>query len=237
MSKGLNKAERLIEMERLYLQRAFSDIEMAEKLGVSRQTVFRDRDLVIWSNGAAGSRAGKYKIERSAYLSNLRVDLNEALALYLAARRASQQTRVAFSKTASALEKLALALKQPMTAKLAEAAEDILAQQAQPEREQILSRIAEAWVAGRKIRITHQGLHTDKAREFLVAPYLIEPSPWSDGIYLIGESNRHQGVAVFKIERIQKVSLPGEDFTIPDDFDEENCSNTPGGSGAGKAIR
>jgi len=36
---GMNKAERLEEMKRLYIQRAFSDIEMAERLGVDRTLI------------------------------------------------------------------------------------------------------------------------------------------------------------------------------------------------------
>jgi predicted DNA-binding transcriptional regulator YafY len=151
MGRGLLKAERLMEMERLYLQRPFSDIELAGRLGVSRQTVFRDRQELTTRVFLVEVEPGSYKIDRVSYLSNIRVDLNEALALYLAARRTSQQTRLAYSKTASALEKLALALKQPMTEKLVKAAEVILSQQSQPEREAILNLVAHAWVDGRKI--------------------------------------------------------------------------------------
>ena len=43
MGRGMSRAERLKEMERLYVQRAFSDIEMAERLGVDRTTVYKDR--------------------------------------------------------------------------------------------------------------------------------------------------------------------------------------------------
>ena len=46
MSKGLSRAERLREMERLYLERGWTDIEMAERLGVDRTTVYNDRDLL-----------------------------------------------------------------------------------------------------------------------------------------------------------------------------------------------
>jgi CRISPR-associated endonuclease/helicase Cas3 len=221
MSRGWNKAERLVEIERLYLQRAYSDIELGERLGVSRQTVFRDRIALSGKVFLVEVSSGKYKIDRKTYLSNIRVDLNEALALYLAARRASQQTRLAFSKTASALEKLALALKQPMMEKLVKAAEEILSQRADPEREKILNVIAQGWVEERKIRFRYQGLLAKESREFVVAPYLIEPSPWSDGVYLIGESDIHKRVATFKIERIKHASLTLEAFKIPDDFDEK----------------
>ena len=120
MSRGLTKSERLREMERLYYQRAYSDIEMAERLGVNRTTVFRDRSLLEGEVPFEQDEAGRWKIDKSNYLSAIRVNLNEALALYLAARRASQQTRVAQPYTASALEKLALALRQPMTTQLVE---------------------------------------------------------------------------------------------------------------------
>jgi CRISPR-associated endonuclease/helicase Cas3 len=43
MGKGMNKAERLTAMKQLYVQRAFTDIEMAERLDVDRTTVYRDR--------------------------------------------------------------------------------------------------------------------------------------------------------------------------------------------------
>ncbi len=40
--RGYSRAERLTEMKRLYVQRAFSDAEMAERLRVDRTTVYRD---------------------------------------------------------------------------------------------------------------------------------------------------------------------------------------------------
>ena len=117
MSKGLNKAERLIEMERLYYQHAYGDIAMAKRLGVSRQTTFRDRvELSTGKNAHPIIRdyQGKWKIDRVSYLSNIRVNLYESLNLYLAARRASQQSQTC-EDAANALEKLAVTLRQPMT--------------------------------------------------------------------------------------------------------------------------
>ena len=118
-------------MERLYFQRAYSDIEMADRLStaehrVDRTTVFRDRGQLELEMPFVQDDAGRYRIDRAKYLSSIRVDLREALSLYLAARRASQQTRTAQKYTASALEKLALTLKQPMTERLVKAADVIL---------------------------------------------------------------------------------------------------------------
>jgi predicted DNA-binding transcriptional regulator YafY len=95
MSRGLTKAERLREMERLYVQQAFSDIEMAERLGVDRTTVYRDRVALELEYPFQPGEGGRWRIDRTRYLSGIKLNLHEALALYLAARRASRQTHAA----------------------------------------------------------------------------------------------------------------------------------------------
>src|SRR4030042_6314675 len=122
MSRGMTKAERLQEMVWLYLQRGYSDIEMAERLGVDRTTVYRDRMELELENAFIQDDQGRYRLDRMQYMPNIKVNLHEALALYLAVRRASRQTRISQPHVASALEKLAVALKQPMTERLVRAA-------------------------------------------------------------------------------------------------------------------
>ena len=221
MSRSYTKAQRLQEMERLYFQRAYTDIEMAERLEVDRATVYRDRLELERGAPFVADTPGSWRIDRSRYLSQIRVDLHEALALYLAARRASQQTRVVQPHTASALEKLALALRQPMTNRLVRAADQILAQNAQPERVKVLETAARSWVEGRKLRISYRGLKSKRALNYVICPYLIEPSPWSDGVYVIGHSDVHGSLATFKVERMESAALTNEMFTLPETFDEQ----------------
>lgn len=221
MSRGLTRAERLREMERLYVQRAFTDIEMAERLGVDRTTIYKDRIQLENSVPFSEVEPGRYRIDRTRYLSEIRVNLHEALTLYLATRRASRQTRIAQPHVASALEKMSAALKQPMTERLVRAAGQILAQTAHPERVQVIETVAAGWVEQRKVRLTYQGLHGRRLMTYTVSPYLIEPSLWSDGVYVIGHSDVHNGLATFKVERIERATLTGELFTLPEDFDEE----------------
>jgi CRISPR-associated endonuclease/helicase Cas3 len=242
----MSRAERLQEMIWLYLQRGYSDIEMAERLGVDRTTVFRDRSELETEHGFSQDDQGRYRLERMQYMPNIKVNLHEALALYLATRRASRQTRIAQPHTASALEKLAIALKQPMTERLARAAGSILEQSADPERVHVLEVITQGWAEQRKVSITHRALkaphprpaphphprsgvatqrlgrggNAPQRREYVVCPYLIEPSLWSDGAYVIGYCETFQKVATFKIERIEKAELKLERFDIPEDFDE-----------------
>jgi predicted DNA-binding transcriptional regulator YafY len=221
MKRGMMKAERLREMERLYIQRAFSDIDMAERLGVDRSTVYRDRIELEAEYPFIQDELARWKIDRSQYLSEIKLNLHEALALYLAARRVSRQTRIQQTHTAAALEKLSAALQQPMTEKLVRAAQKVLDQQSQPDRVKVLEVLAQAWVDSLKVRITYRSASSDKARDTVLAPYLIEPSLWSEGIYVIGYSDYHREVRTFKVERIEAIRLLTESCEVPEDFDED----------------
>ncbi|MBL7164549.1 MAG: hypothetical protein ISS57_18335 [Anaerolineales bacterium] len=123
MGTSMKKAECLVEMERLYLQRAYSDADMAERLGVDRTTAYRYRRALEEKIFIIQDDSGRWKIDRTRYLSNIRVNLYESLSLYLASRRASQQSRIAGVHAASALEKMAGTLHQPMTSRLVKAAD------------------------------------------------------------------------------------------------------------------
>lgn len=221
MSRGLARAERLHEMERLYLLRAHSDGEMAERLGVDRSTVFRDRRSLETTLPFIQEGPGKWRIDRVRYLSNIRVNLNEAMALYLAARRASQQTRLLQPHTATALEKLAVTLRKPMTEHLVRSAQAILRQRAQQEQVKVLETLARGWVDSMSVRIRYHSLRTSRSLDMKISPYLIEPSPWSDSVYVIGHSDLFADIATLKIDRIESAYLTGKRFEIPDDFDEQ----------------
>jgi len=222
MDKGMNRAHRLKEMERLYLERAFSDKEMAERLGVDRTVVLRDRkaleeDHIVFIEDPPG----KYRIDRTQYLSHLRLNIREALSLYLAARRASQQTRMGQRPMADALGKLSKAMRQPMTEGLVRAAEAILADQIHPERERVFENVANAWVEHLRLRVLYQGLNARKPYWDRISPYLIEPSPWSDAVYVIGPSDVFGDIVTYRMDRMLKAFISTEGFQIPEDFDEE----------------
>lgn len=223
MSRGMTRSERLQEIERIYTQHrgGLTDIEMAERLGVDRTTVYRDRVELERHIPFIEIEPGRWAIDRMKYLSSIRVTLAEALALYMAARRMSRHTRTNQPHIVSALEKLAATLKQPMTERLVKAAAVIARQNPQPERVAVLETLARGWVEHIKVRITHKVLGAKRAMTYTICPYLIEPSLWSDGAYVIGRSDVHGGLATFKIERIEYAGLTTEQFSPPEDFDEQ----------------
>ncbi len=222
MSKGMKRAIRLKEMERLYSERAFSDAEMAERLRVDRTVVFRDRKELEKNHVPFLEESpGRYRIDRRNYLSNVRLNVREALSLYLAARRASQRTRLGQESMANALEKLSLAMRQPMTERLVKSAQTILATRIAPEQEEIFKVVAHAWVDRLRLRVYYQGLSTRKPYWDRVSPYLIEPSPWSDSVYLIGPSDTFGEIVTYRLNRILKARISTESFTIPEGFNED----------------
>ena len=220
MGRSVTKAERLREMERLYLQQAFSDAEMAERLGVARTTIYRYRIELERQWPFVEAKPGHWRLDRGQYLSNIRVNMAEALTLYLAARRTMQQTHIAQMHVANALGKLALTLRQPMTTRLIQAVDKVLTQQHDPQRAAIFETIATAWIESRQVRITYRALHQEQERVHRFSPYLLEPSPWNDGIYLIGQSDLVNQLLTLKLDRIVQARLLGS-FTLPADFDAE----------------
>ena len=221
MSRATSRAMRLKEMERLYYQRAWSDAELAQWLGVDRTIVYRDR-MELEANGVPliPASRGRYRIDRQKYLSPVRLDIREKLSLYLAARKAAQLARMGQKPMASALSKLAAAMQKPMTEKLVRSAEQLLAHYQQPEREQVFETVAHAWVDGMRLRVQYQGLSGRKPYWDRISPYLIEPSPWSDSVYVIGPSDVWNKIVAYRLDRILKAAL-SEPFTVPEDFDEE----------------
>ena len=69
MMSGKTKAQRLEEMKRLYIQRAYTDIALAEKLGVSRETVFRDRKDLMLEYPVEQDEGGRWHIPRAKLIS------------------------------------------------------------------------------------------------------------------------------------------------------------------------
>jgi CRISPR-associated endonuclease/helicase Cas3 len=218
---GMTKAERLAEIKRLYIQRAYSDIELAQRLGVARETVYRDRIELTTEYPVEADENGRYYIPRSKMLSEIKVSLHEALALYLAGRKASRQTRYRQHHAINAVEKLAATLRQPMTERLLKSAEQMMQQEQNPEKIRIIETITQAWVEQRKVRVEYQALGNEGLTRHTLNPYLIEPSIWSDSVYVIARSDFNDKILPFKIERILSAILSGETFEIPDTFDEQ----------------
>lgn len=218
---GRTKAERLEEMKRLYIQRAFTDMELADKLGVSRETIFRDRKDLMLDYPVEPDEQGRYHIPKTKLISEIKLNLHEALTLYLAGRKTSRQTRFHQPHTVNAVEKLAATLRQPMTERLLKSAEQLMGQEKNPEKIKIIETVTQAWVEQRKVRIEYQALSNEGLTRHTINPFIIEPSIWSDSVYVIAQSDFNDQIFAFKMDRILSAFLSGEPFEIPASFNDE----------------
>lgn len=220
-SNNRNRHALVQDMIQLYLDRGWADAEIAERLGTDRTNVYRIRTHVLEEQMGIPfylEAHGRYRINREYFVSHVPLNATESLALYLGGRRLQQQTKTSQTHVATALQKLAAALRQPMMEKLVQAASQVLNQEQDEQQARVMQTLVECWIHSRRVRIKHSTLH-GIPRFYLVSPYQFEPSLWGDAIYLIGESDYHNGLATFKISRIEQAIPQPETFTIPENFD------------------
>lgn len=217
--RTIKHAQLLAELEWRYSEQAYSDTELAEIYGVNRSTIYKarrtleDMDLPLYEESH-----GRYRLDPNFRLTNVRLTVQETLALYLGGRRLQQQTRTGQAHVATALQKLARALRKPMMEEMIRAAEVVLEQEQDTRQVDIMDSLVEGWMTRRKVRIQHHR-PGGKVRTYTVSPYQLEPSVWGDGVYLIGFSDYHDRVATFKVARIERATVTMDPFSIPDDFD------------------
>jgi CRISPR-associated endonuclease/helicase Cas3 len=222
MSKGLGRAERLRELEKRYLQGAYTDEEMANLVGVeSRVTIYKDRQLLM-DQGIEFIEVerGRWRINRRKYISHLRINLYESAMLYLMARRAARQTRLPNPHVASVLENIAITLNQPLMDRLLKSTNFIPKAEGEATETAVLEKIIHCWIEQRKIRISYRGLQSRKSTIHLVSPYLLEPSLWDESIYLVGYSETMDKIIPFKLNRIEKAADTTQPIIFPKSFNE-----------------
>jgi predicted DNA-binding transcriptional regulator YafY len=222
MSTGISKAKKIQDMERYFYEGHYSDIQMAKRLDVARETAYRYRkELIDEGVPFEQDSGGLWFIDKAKYVSSIRLNTHQALMLYLPAQKMARQTRVAQSHVADALGKLAHKLQKPMMERLVKSANRIMEQKDDPKLTKLMEKVTDAWVNQYKLEIEYQSTSSTKTVTHLFEPYLIEPSVWSDAIYVIGRSEKVNKILPLKITRMQRVSILPTSFETPSDFDEE----------------
>jgi CRISPR-associated endonuclease/helicase Cas3 len=213
------------DLIRLYAEpgRGYTDQELADKFGVDRTAIYKRRRQLAdeYGHEFIQTERGRYRVDSQSFVSNLRVSWEEALVLYLATRRLSRSTRLPQRPVQNALGKLATALYKPMTERLVRAAGDVPEHPDEKRRQEILTTLLRGWSERLKVHIRYRALKSVKTTNHTICPYLIEPSPWSDSVYVIAASNVMEGYIPFQLERIEKASLSTEPFEVAPRFEEE----------------
>ena len=221
MSRLGSRTARLreIESQLLLSPEGLTAIELAELLDVDRRTVYRDVDFLCGQGVPVWQENGRFGINRSRYLANVRLSFQEAIALVLAGLLLSRSIDARNPHVMAALTKLASTLPQPLNAHLKRAANRIEQQYSDNGQVVLLEAIAEGWGNGQKVKIGYRSPRSGTLRQRIISPYALEPTP--SGIYVIGHDSWSDDIRTFKLDRLESAVVMEETFNIPDDFDLE----------------
>jgi predicted DNA-binding transcriptional regulator YafY len=192
---------------------------LADRIGVSKRTVYRDvlamdmdAGLPIWNDG------GRYGLEKGAFLPPLALTLHEATTLFLAARMLAKASDEHDTELIGAFVKLAQIL-PPVLAEHIEATVDAFSTTPPNDRfTRVFRVLAEAWAGRRVAEIEYDsGVYdsTKGPRRTRVQPLAIEPSALTHALYLIGYDENRRARRTFKVERILSAALTPDTFPAP----------------------
>jgi proteasome accessory factor B len=187
--------------------------------GVVRRTIYRDLFSLEEMGVPIWEHQGRFGIDRSAYLSTVHLNLNEAVALYFAARLLAHHSDEHNPHIVSALDKLAAGLPVgTLSAHIARVADLVRERPVRSDYIRTLEVLTQAWADRRMVRLRYR-TPSRELTEREVAPYFIEVSRSTPAAYVIGFDQLRGAIRTFKIERIEWAELLDEVYEVPADFD------------------
>ncbi len=217
-----SKAARLQRIEhKLYnTPNGLSAAELARYCGVDRRTIYRDIETLDAVGVPIWQLQGKFGIDRESYQSTVRLNLNETVAIYFAARLLAHHVDENNPHVVNALSKIATSLPDAtLSEHMARAAEVIRAKPLRPVYVQTLETLTRAWADRQLARISYWAADRPEPQERVIAPYFLEVARSEPASYVVAYDQLRNALRTFKIERIQEAELLPEHYSIPEDFD------------------
>jgi proteasome accessory factor B len=221
---AITKSDRLLEVQILFRQRpeGVRTAEIASLLGICQRTARRylaelsERGrLPVYPDGRVWKLMEKARFD----LLPVRLDLDEALALYLSARLLSAHSDKHNTHVVSALHKLASAMPQPIGRHIVRTAESVVRRRVYPGYLENLEKLTRAWAGHLQVRLRYRNPRAAEITERVFDTYFIDPSFVGCACYVIGHDHLRGEIRVFKVERIEQVELLGTTFEVRSDFD------------------
>ena len=237
MSKALNKAENLLQLEALLLlhPEGLRKVQIAQRLGVNRSTAGRYVAALTDHVPLVEEDDGRLWIDRTRYLPPVRLSAHEIESIRLAFRLFSRKVRLPFPHAAASLRKLALAVERSsptLSRRLGDTADSM---DSHPfprftrRYRDVLENLIVAAAERQVVRLRHLSIRRGKTNEYRYHPYCLEPYPDGNSIHVIGFCPDLDEMRTFKLERIRSVIGTGERFDPPTGFDIDTYTSTAWG--------
>jgi len=221
MSRTMDRAARLVAIEAYLFQakdgRKVSEI--AERFRIHGSKVYRDILSLSESGTPIWEDKGRFGVLRDRYLTPVRVTLNEAMSLFIAARLLSSHSDEHNPHVVAALEKLAVAVPKSIGKHISQTAAVADTRRPHPDYIRNLDILTRAWSDSKQVRLIYHNPQTEETTDRIVDTYFLEPSAHGFGCYLIGYDHLREDVREFKVERIQKATLLESEFEPTHTFD------------------
>jgi len=221
MGQSPSQAERLRQIEQLLYQASdgLRASEIAERLGVSQSTVYRDLEQLGEKGVPLWQQEGRFGVLRDQYLANIRLNFNEALTLFIATRLLARYADEYNPHIASVLDKLAGALPRSVAGHIIQTAEALRCRPSNDRAVAVLEQITRAWAERRVVRLWYRSPRSGELRQRDLAPYFLEISGPAYSCYVIGYDTWAEGLRTFKLDRLERAQMLDKHYEIPPDFD------------------
>jgi proteasome accessory factor B len=216
----INRTERLATIERM-LSRSTTGlrvVEIAEECGVDRRTIYRDLSLLGQVGLPIYQREGRYFINHDYYLATLRLNINEAVALFLAARALHGYAGQQNPHIVSALAKLSAVLPGPVASHVAYLADAIRGQAVDRGFVSVLEAVTRAWSEQRTLKMWYGPPGTSGISLHEFSTYFLEPAA-QGGLYAVGFDEVYRRVCAFRLQWMRRVKVLQRRYEIPSEFD------------------
>jgi len=210
---------KIAQVLRAHGEVGISAVAIADQIGVSRRTVYRDLEamdldagLPIWND------KGKFGLDADAFLPPLALTLHEAMSFFLAARLLTKATDELDTEIIGVFVKLAQVLPPVLSGQLHQTADAFADTPVDETFTRVLRGLTVALAERRVVEMDYEAGVYDPSkpvRRVRLHPYAIEPSAHTRALYVIGFDEERQDRRTFKVERIGSVSLTPETFPSP----------------------
>jgi proteasome accessory factor B len=216
-SDSLTKAGRLMELQMIFATRPYrshSSRELAKRLGIAARTVRN----YLTELSVAGRLPIIQEKKRWCLAPDARIEtppvrfmLEEAAAVYLAARLLCRHSDEPNPAVRACVGKLAAVVPEDLGAAMHE-----LAARADRGKEgpfgEIFRAFAYGWALHRELEVTYHAIARRAARTCRFRPYLLEPSVHGFSLYALGHADPPGELRVFKLERVVSAKVTEATF-------------------------